>query len=96
MSFSGNTELISEPMMNQPADRLFLISDACLPECTIRLLQAESDSPLQVIFIIPGQVNHICNEKIYARAQTHINFTLIVNTQETIFLTFSVENPAYQ
>lgn len=42
-----------------PADGLFLISDACLPECTIGLFQAKSDSSLQVIFIIPGQVNHI-------------------------------------
>lgn len=49
-----------------PADGLFLISDACLPECTIRLFQAKSNSSLQVIFIIPSQVNHIyTNIKIW-------------------------------
>lgn len=49
-----------------PADGLFLISDACLPECTIRLFQAKSNSSLQVIFIIPSQVDHIyTNTKVW-------------------------------
>lgn len=54
---------------NLPADGLLLISDACLPECAVRLLQTESDSPLQVIFVIPSQVNHICIKKMHHKSR---------------------------
>ncbi len=50
----------SELLLSPPADGLLLISDACLPESPVGLLQAEGNSPLQVIFIVPRQVNHIC------------------------------------
>lgn len=48
-----------EMLLSPPADGLLLISDTCLPECPVGLLQAEGNSPLQVIFIIPSQVNDI-------------------------------------
>lgn len=52
-----------------PADGLLLISDACLPERTVGLLQAKSDSSLQVIFVVACQVNHIYKQT-HARMYT--------------------------
>lgn len=46
-------------LLSAPADGLLLISDARLPECPVGLLQAECNSPLQVIFIVSSQVNNI-------------------------------------
>lgn len=57
---------MSVMLLSPPADGLLLVSDACLPERPVGLLQAEGDSPLQVIFIIPSQVNHICIKKTHA------------------------------
>lgn len=55
-------------LLSPPADGLLLISDACLPECAVGLLQAESDGSLQIIFIVPRQVNHIYIKKMH----THV------------------------
>lgn len=71
-----------------PADGLFLISDACLPECTIGLFQAKSDCSLQVIFIIPSQVNHIyTNTKIWEDT----SYTFMVYTERAITLFTSLK-----
>lgn len=48
-----------------PADGLLFISDACLPECPVGFLQAECDSPLQIIFIVASEINDICINKTY-------------------------------
>lgn len=59
----------SEMLLSPPADGLLLISDARLPERPVGLLQAEGNSPLQVIFIVPSQVNDIYIKREYT--QTH-------------------------
>ena len=52
-------------LLSPPADGLLLISDTRLPECPVGLFQAEGDCPLQVIFIISGQIDHICKKETH-------------------------------
>lgn len=65
-------------MLSPPADGLLLISDARLPECPVGLLQTEGDSPLQVIFIVSSQVNHICIKEKYTHTVIYIAWTPIL------------------
>lgn len=53
-------------LVSPPADCLLFISDARLPERPVGLLQAEGNSPLQVIFVVPSQVNDI-----YIKREAH-------------------------
>lgn len=69
VGFSISVNLLVSSVQSLPADGLLLISDARLPECTIGLLQAESNSSLQVIFIIPRQVNYVYIKKIKTHRQ---------------------------
>ncbi len=46
-----------------PADSLLFIRDARLPESPARLLQAESDGPLKVIFIISSEIYYTWNNQ---------------------------------
>lgn len=57
-------------LVSTPADCLLLIRDARLPERPVGLLQAEGNSPLQVIFIVPSQVNDIYSKGEALRYKT--------------------------
>lgn len=59
VSFVSSVWVSVSDAADLPADGLFLVSDARLPECTVGLFQAESDGSLQVIFVVACQVNHI-------------------------------------
>lgn len=66
-----------------PADGLFLVSDARLPECTVGLFQAESDGSLQVIFVVACQVNHIYTHT-HTQRQGDTDYTFTLSTQRAV------------
>lgn len=67
-----------------PADGLFLISDACLPECPVGLFQAESNGSLQVIFVVACQVNHIYTHTHTKTKTREHEYTFMLSTQSAV------------
>lgn len=63
-------------LLSPPADGLLLVGDARLPERPVGLLQTQGDRPLQVIFIVPRQVDHVCVLKTGGRMREAVTRSL--------------------